>query len=174
MRCITNDDHQILLTYTRPRLALGTVHLEYGFPSTHTANSISIALFLYSHIHRLYFHDSSISSTSYYSYLTAIILYAFSIVFGRIYAGMHSFTDCISGVIIGAVIWALQHLYLERIGEAVVNGGWIGKSRKPAFSQAVTRHISITMMQCSPCLCDLDLLTHGESTSPTRRRLPMF
>lgn len=107
------------------RLALGTVHLEYGFPSTHTANSISIALFLYSHIHRLYFHDSSISSTGYYSYLAAIVLYAFSIVFGRIYAGMHSFTDCISGIIIGAAIWVLQHLYLERIGEAIVNGGWI-------------------------------------------------
>jgi len=41
---------------------------------------------------------------------------------------MHSFTDCAFGVVLGAAIWALQHLYLERIEEAIVNGGWIGKS----------------------------------------------
>lgn len=107
------------------RMALGSVHLEYGFPSTHTTNCISIALFLYSHVHRLYFAESSISPTSYYAYLAAIVVYAFSIVFGRIYTAMHSFTDCIFGLIIGVAIWALQHLYLERVGEAIVNGGWI-------------------------------------------------
>ena len=108
-------------------LALGSLHLEYGFPSTHTANSVSIALVLYSYVHRLYFSESSISLTSYYVYLAAIIVYAFSIVFGRIYAAMHSFTDCAFGIVIGATIWLLQHLYLDRIGEAVANGGWIGK-----------------------------------------------
>ena len=102
--------------------------MEYGFPSTHTTNSISIALFLYARVHRHYFFESSISSTSYYIYLATIICYAFSIVFGRIYAAMHSFTDCVFGIILGAAIWALQDLYLERIEEAIINGGWIGKS----------------------------------------------
>ena len=106
----------------------GSHHLEYGFPSTHTTNGVSIALFLYSHVHRLYFSESSISSTSYYTYLAAIIFYASSIVFGRIYTAMHSFTDCAFGIILGTAIWALQHLYLGRVDAAIVNGGWVGKS----------------------------------------------
>lgn len=114
--------------------AFSSHHLEYGFPSTHTTNSISIALFLYSRVHQLYFSESSISLTSYYVYLTAILLYAFSIVFGRIYAAMHSFTDCFCGIILGAAIWVLQHLYLERIVEAITNGSWIGESQDLVFS----------------------------------------
>ncbi|KAF9653737.1 acid phosphatase/Vanadium-dependent haloperoxidase [Thelephora ganbajun] len=107
------------------RLTFSSHHLEYGFPSTHTTNSISIALFLYSYVHRLYFSEASISSTSYCIYLVAIVCYAFSIVFGRIYTAMHSFTDCAFGVILGAAIWLLQHLYLKRVEEAIINGGWI-------------------------------------------------
>ena len=110
------------------RSAFSSHHLEYGFPSTHSTNSISIALFLYSYVHRLYFSEGSISSTSYSVYLIGIIIYAFSIVFGRIYAAMHSFTDCIFGIIVGAAIWAFQHIYLERIVDTITHGGLIGKS----------------------------------------------
>lgn len=46
---------------------------------------------------------------------------------------MHSFTDCAFGVVLGAAIWALHHLYLERIGEAIVNGGWIGEFPDSVF-----------------------------------------
>ena len=114
-------------------LAFGSHHLEYGFPSTHTTNSVSIALFIYSHVHRLYFSESSISSTHYYIYLAAILFYAFSIVFGRIYAAMHSFTDCVFGVVLGAAIWALQHLYLGQVVEVIVNGSWIGEFEDLVF-----------------------------------------
>ena len=118
----------IPLTVVGSRLVFGSHHLEYGFPSTHTTNGVSIALFLYSHVHRLYFSESSISSTSYYAYLAAIIFYASSIVFGRIYTAMHSFTDCAFGVVLGTAIWALQHLFLGRVDAAIINGGWVGKS----------------------------------------------
>ena len=124
------------LTVVGSFLVFGSHHLEYGFPSTHTTNGVSIALFLYSHVHRLHFSESSISSTSYYIYLAAVIFYSFSIVFGRIYAAMHSFTDCAFGVVLGASIWGIQHLYLERVGEAIVNGGWIGKSQVCVFFEA--------------------------------------
>jgi len=107
------------------RLTFSSHHLEYGFPSTHSTNSISIALFIYSYVHRLYFSEASISSTSYCVYLVGIIIYAFSIVFGRIYAAMHSFTDCIFGIIVGAAIWAFQHIYLERIVDTITHGGLI-------------------------------------------------
>jgi len=144
-----------------PCLAFSSHHLEYGFPSTHTTNSISIALVIYSHVHRLYFSESSISSSSHYISLAAIIFYAFSIVFGRIYAAMHSFTDCAFGVILGAAIWALQHLYLERIEEAIVNGGWMGESWGRVLSEVLTRHKSTVTIQFSPHCCDINLLAHG-------------
>jgi len=35
------------------RLTMGSHHLEYGFPSTHSTNSVSIALFFFGHVHRL-------------------------------------------------------------------------------------------------------------------------
>jgi len=39
------------------RLAVGNHHLEYGFPSTHSANSVSMALFLGAHVHDLHLLD---------------------------------------------------------------------------------------------------------------------
>ncbi|KDR76501.1 hypothetical protein GALMADRAFT_120678 [Galerina marginata CBS 339.88] len=127
------------------RLTIGSHHLEYGFPSTHSTNSVSIALFFFAHIHRLAntplpMPDTIISSltnntssipltnstttivdalTSTDSSLTEYIIspqlftilnvilfiYAFSVVFGRLYTAMHSFTDCIMGILLGTGIW---------------------------------------------------------------------
>jgi hypothetical protein len=89
--------------------AIGTHHLEYGFPSTHSTNSVSIALFFFAIFHRLASLDNSttfiISPESYYTLCSILIIYAFSIVFGRLYTAMHSFTDCLVGVILGAGLW---------------------------------------------------------------------
>lgn len=46
---------------------------------------------------------------------------------------MHSFTDCAFGVVLGAAIWALQHLYLGRVVEAIVNGSWISEFEDLVF-----------------------------------------
>jgi hypothetical protein len=37
--------------------------------------------------------------------------YVFSIVFGRLYTAMHSFTDCAMGVVMGAGIWWVHDGY---------------------------------------------------------------
>ncbi|KAF8056632.1 sphingosine-1-phosphate phosphatase [Lyophyllum atratum] len=114
------------------RLTIGSHHLEYGFPSTHSTNCVSIALFFFGHVHRLAstpaMSSSATNSTSptnstssfeivsslaepiisAQAYTTITILlsvYTFSIVFGRIYTAMHSFTDCAVGVTLGAGIW---------------------------------------------------------------------
>ncbi|KAI0824912.1 PAP2-domain-containing protein [Trametes gibbosa] len=138
------------------RLTLGSHHLEYGFPSTHSTNSVSIALFYYSLVQRLYtptgltvvtsagdltgFNDTTptvvsaktivqnealISTTTYWIFIAALIFYIFSIVFGRLYTAMHSFTDCLGGMVIGASIWAL-HIYVGGYVDAWVRtSGWI-------------------------------------------------
>ncbi|KAL0957978.1 hypothetical protein HGRIS_000155 [Hohenbuehelia grisea] len=120
------------------RLTIGSHHLEYGFPSTHSTNSVSIALFFFALVHHPHtsatasynpIADAAASqesnSTSHLTTASAIpsnmepvlsrdtfttlvvilVIYTFSIVFGRLYTAMHSFTDCIVGVYLGATIW---------------------------------------------------------------------
>lgn len=152
------------LTNMSHKLAIGSHHLEYGFPSTHSTNSVSIALFLFSHIHRvstsvsvtispvinatsyiaeyttlnttltsndtipvlLGLNDHSLTASPYLSTLTTttlyvlLLLYTVSIVFGRLYTAMHSFTDCIVGVLMGAAIW---FAYDSHLGLGM--GSWI-------------------------------------------------
>ncbi|KAF9265034.1 acid phosphatase/Vanadium-dependent haloperoxidase [Marasmius fiardii PR-910] len=91
------------------RLSIGTHHLEYGFPSSHSTNSVSLALFFFTHVYNLATPTSdrpaSISSHTYILLVLLLLWYTFSIVFGRLYTGMHSFTDIIAGVLLGAVLW---------------------------------------------------------------------
>ncbi|CDO71138.1 hypothetical protein BN946_scf184845.g8 [Trametes cinnabarina] len=140
------------------RLTLGSHHLEYGFPSTHSTNSVSIALFIYTLVQRLYTPPVSaavktavntaastlnasnrilpsteaivetegvISSTTYGLLIGLLVFYVFSIVYGRLYTAMHSFTDCIAGMAIGAGIWGLHVLVGEHVDLWVRTSGWI-------------------------------------------------
>jgi len=65
----------------------GSAALEYGFPSTHSANAVSVALYC------LTLLDASDSGASGWKYCLKGVawLYAFSVVMGRIYCGMHGF-----------------------------------------------------------------------------------
>ncbi|KAG6827645.1 hypothetical protein H0H92_011011 [Tricholoma furcatifolium] len=88
------------------RLTIGTHHLEYGFPSTHSTNSVSIALFFFGHVHRFASGPEPIITPEMYTLIViGLSVYTFSIVFGRIYTAMHSFTDCFVGVALGSAIW---------------------------------------------------------------------
>lgn len=46
-----------------------------------------------------------ISYSVYILLCAALVIYAFSVVFGRLYTAMHSFTDCVMGVLVGAATW---------------------------------------------------------------------
>ncbi|KAF7315633.1 Sphingosine-1-phosphate phosphatase [Mycena indigotica] len=91
------------------RLTIGNDHLEYGMPSTHSTNSVSLALLFFAHIHENAFPvDGSSPSVSFPVYVactSALIFYVTSIVFGRIYLAMHSVFDCILGVVLGVGVW---------------------------------------------------------------------
>lgn len=41
----------------------------------------------------------------YYLINTILFIYTFSVVFGRLYTAMHSFTDCVMGSLLGAGLW---------------------------------------------------------------------
>ncbi|KAJ7655329.1 PAP2 superfamily-domain-containing protein [Mycena rosella] len=91
------------------RMTIGTHHLEYGMPSTHSANSVSLALFFFAHIHDLAFPiaptEPSLSLPAYAALTAGLVIYVTSIVFGRLYTAMHSFSDCAVGVFLGALVW---------------------------------------------------------------------
>ncbi|KAG9008124.1 hypothetical protein FRB94_013681 [Tulasnella sp. JGI-2019a] len=103
------------------RLTIGNHHLEYGFPSTHSTNSVSIGLYFGS---LLYEKADSLPGWAYVAGQVFLVWYMFSIVFGRLYCAMHSFSDCLMGVLLGsgvfAVHWALGPMYWEWLTTA----GW--------------------------------------------------
>lgn len=65
-----------------------SVALEYGFPSTHSTNSISVALFLISMACEKLAPESPARMIT----TIACTFYAVSVVFGRVYCGMHTVT----------------------------------------------------------------------------------
>ncbi|KAH8116160.1 PAP2 superfamily-domain-containing protein [Phellopilus nigrolimitatus] len=113
------------------RLTIGTHHLEYGFPSTHSTNSVSIALYIYSLVHKQYFTSAAISTLTYSFLCVFLSLYAVSIVFGRLYTGMHSITDCVVGVALGTGVWGAHALWWSPIEAWVV--GASGDSAWPSW-----------------------------------------
>jgi membrane-associated phospholipid phosphatase len=62
--------------------------LEYGFPSTHSTNSISVALYLIA----VACDSLPQESPARMLCILCAMFYAVSVVFGRIYCGMHTIT----------------------------------------------------------------------------------
>ncbi|KAG1833654.1 PAP2 superfamily-domain-containing protein [Suillus subalutaceus] len=107
------------------RLTIGMHHLEYGFPSTHSANSVSMALFIFGYVRSAYIQSNAISSSIYYGSCVILVIYAVTIVFGRLYTAMHSFTDCAVGVFLGVVIWGAYVIMKETFGNWLATAHWI-------------------------------------------------
>ena len=86
----------------------GSAALEYGFPSTHSANAVSVTVYAILMLR---------SPSNIFSPATSLALeilaysYAVSIVIGRLYCGMHGFVDVIIGSLMGAAISLLEFHY---------------------------------------------------------------
>ncbi|KAK4189815.1 PAP2 superfamily-domain-containing protein [Podospora australis] len=86
----------------------GSAALEYGFPSTHSANAVSVTVYAILMLRS----DANIYSPTTTLALEALAyFYAFSIVIGRLYCGMHGFLDVIIGSIMGAAISLVEFYY---------------------------------------------------------------
>ncbi|KAI0253432.1 hypothetical protein BJV78DRAFT_1302210 [Lactifluus subvellereus] len=105
------------------RLTIGSHHLEYGFPSTHSTNCMSMALFLGAHVHDLH-HAGSISTAAFATWITVLVVYVLSIVGGRLYTGMHGFMDCFVGVLLGTTSWLFQRLVMPEVEGWIARSGW--------------------------------------------------
>jgi len=103
------------------RISMGNHHLEYGFPSTHTTNCISAALYMFLLLQSSPF---ATSPTIFYPACAVLGIYAMSITFGRVYCGMHSITDCVFGVLMGSSITLFWWRFGDWIVESIATGGW--------------------------------------------------
>ncbi|KAF5132324.1 hypothetical protein DV495_001421 [Geotrichum candidum] len=100
----------------------GSAALEYGFPSTHTANSVSVFMII---VYALFdSKDSFRSPTTYHLAHFFNILYVATIVMGRVYCGMHGFLDVIGGAIIGIFLWLIRHIYGPAMDAFIISSSY--------------------------------------------------
>lgn len=116
---------------------------------------MTIALFFFSIVHRLYttpaaalsspivptdpltlnithvvqdvLPQTAISTTTYIISIILLVTYCLSIVYGRLYTGMHSFTDCAFGVLLGAAIWGFHAVTGDIMDQWLRTPGWLGE-----------------------------------------------
>lgn len=100
----------------------GSTALEYGFPSTHTTNAVSVAVFC---LHRLHSTTDDILQVTRICLQVLLYAYAFSISTGRMYCGMHGFFDVVIGALLGAIIAWMRIAYGITFDNWVLEDGWI-------------------------------------------------
>ncbi|KAF2739011.1 hypothetical protein EJ04DRAFT_509170 [Polyplosphaeria fusca] len=83
----------------------GSAALEYGFPSTHSTNAVSVALYA---IQMLRSAPDQHHPNVYFALQLLFYFYAISIVLGRLYCGMHGFFDVVIGSFLGALLALCQ------------------------------------------------------------------
>ncbi|KAK5010197.1 hypothetical protein LTR28_011281 [Elasticomyces elasticus] len=91
--------------------------LEYGFPSTHSTNAVSVATYALYYLHTT---DCGLSSSVRFAAIGIGYAYAASIAIGRLYCGMHGFFDVLAGGALGALMALLQIVYGEMIDKWVL------------------------------------------------------
>ncbi|KAL4949117.1 phosphatidic acid phosphatase type 2/haloperoxidase [Aspergillus filifer] len=97
----------------------GSAALEYGFPSTHSTNAVSVAVYA---LYLLNSPESTLSDGLNLFLQCLTYVYVTSIVLGRLYCGMHGFFDVVIGSALG-VILAVVHCTFEPIIDQYVQAG---------------------------------------------------
>lgn len=99
----------------------GSVALEYGFPSTHSANAVSVAVYA---ILCLRSPDNAFAPSTKSALEALAYFYTVSIIFGRLYCGMHGFVDVVVGGIMGAAISLVEWYAAPFVDAALSDNGW--------------------------------------------------
>ncbi|RMY28158.1 hypothetical protein D0865_15837 [Hortaea werneckii] len=99
----------------------GSAALEYGFPSTHTTNAVSVALYC---LHKLHLARDSYDDLTYTLLCVGCFWYLLSISLGRMYCGMHGFFDVVFGAVLGAVIAWIRIAFGGAFDEWIILGDW--------------------------------------------------
>eukprot|EP00842_Homolaphlyctis_polyrhiza_P001167 jgi/Hompol1/2050/HPOL_005829-RA len=89
---------------------------EFGFPSTHTANSLGIVLFT---LYWLSLRTHGINPDTVLVLTPLLISYAVIVAWSRILKGMHSYIDILGGAIVGIVVAGIQVAGLDLFERAL-------------------------------------------------------
>jgi dihydrosphingosine 1-phosphate phosphatase len=100
----------------------GSAALEYGFPSTHSANAVSVAVYGILMLHSP--ENTTPAATKVFLEVLAYF-YALSIIFGRLYCGMHGFFDVIVGSTTGALISLVEFYYGPQLDAYMHDCSWV-------------------------------------------------
>ncbi|KAF4869875.1 Dihydrosphingosine 1-phosphate phosphatase [Colletotrichum siamense] len=117
----------------------GSAALEYGFPSTHSANAVSVAVY---GILVLRSPDTVLPDTTKNLLEGLSYFYAISIVFGRLYCGMHGFTDVVVGSVLGAAISLVEFHYGPALDAYMHSSSW--------WAPAIAALIIIALVRIHP------------------------
>ena len=128
----------------------GSAALEYGFPSTHSANAVSVTVYALLILHS---PDNALAPTTKLCLEALAYFYAASIVFGRLYCGMHGFLDVIVGGVLGAVVSILEFYYGPPIDEYMHLRSWIAPAIAAVIIVALVRIHPEPADDC-PCFDD--------------------
>ncbi|KAI5966348.1 LCB3 [Candida pseudojiufengensis] len=91
---------------------------EYGFPSSHSANATAVTLVVLTSIINL---KESIEPFTYYSLIIGLSIYYISLIFGRLYCGMHGFLDIFVGSSVGILVFLFRY-YLGKSWDDLLLG----------------------------------------------------
>jgi dihydrosphingosine 1-phosphate phosphatase len=100
----------------------GSAALEYGFPSTHSANAVSVAVY---GILVLRSPDCTLADNTKLFLEGLSYFYALSIVLGRLYCGMHGFIDVVVGSVLGATISLIEFYYGPPLDQYMHSSSWV-------------------------------------------------
>lgn len=100
----------------------GSAALEYGFPSSHSTNAVSVVIYAIAMLRQ--------SADQQHANINMALqglfyFYAVSIIFGRLYCGMHGFLDVIVGSVLGAVIGVFQLLWGDMLDRWITSGTFL-------------------------------------------------
>lgn len=88
----------------------GSAALEYGFPSSHSSNAVSVAFYA---LYKFHSAREDYNRNVFMALQLLCYWFAISIVFGRLYCGMHGFLDVVVGSVFGGII-AVAQLIIEQ------------------------------------------------------------
>ncbi|VYS60791.1 unnamed protein product [Arabidopsis thaliana] len=116
--------------------------MEYGLPSSHTLNTVCLSGYLLHYVLSSLEYESV--SIQYYGFALACLLVAL-IAFGRIYLGMHSVVDIVSGLAIGVLILGLWLTVNEKLDDFItskqnVSSFWTALSFLLLFAYPTPEH----------------------------------
>ncbi|KAG8873048.1 hypothetical protein FRB98_009217, partial [Tulasnella sp. 332] len=93
----------------------------YFFGFDREAFAVSIGLYFWS---LLYANADSMPGWAYVAGQVALAWYMFSIVYGRLYCAMHSFSDCLMGIFLGSSVFVAHWAWGSMYWDWLTTAGW--------------------------------------------------